>query len=274
MSTIGMMQGRLSPAPAGRLQQFPRDWAGELASVAAAGFSSVEWLVTAESIAHNPILSEDGAGEIQRAGARHGVSVRSLCADGFIHLPLVDASARDERLDLLNRLITAAHRIAARIVVLPFLEGNAFASMSHAATVLRQMASSLDRAADARVTLAVESDWPAAGLHALLDEAAHPSLGLCYDTGNAVSSGFDPAREIRALGSRVVEVHIKDRRKGRSVPLGEGEVDFEAVLAALDDIGFTGPLILETPAGGDPMASAIANRMFLETVVRDRQVSR
>jgi hexulose-6-phosphate isomerase len=275
MNTIGIMQGRLSSAPAGRPQHFPRDWAGELARAARAGFTSIEWLVTAASVDHNPALSVDGGAEVLRLSARHGVSVTSMCADCFIHWPLVNAAEASTRFDLLDRLIAGAHRIGADVLVLPFLESNAFASMADAVGVLRWMAPVLDRAAAAGVGVAIESDWPAEHLHVLLDVAAHPALGVCYDTGNAAASGFDLESEIRALGTRLTAVHIKDRRHGGgSVPLGSGDVDFDAVAVALVDIGFTGRLIMETPAGADPIASATANRAFLEARLRDCQVSR
>ena len=44
--------------------------------------------------------------------------------------------------------------------------------------------------------------------------------------------------------------------------LGEGEVDFPSVRAALNDAGYDGWLILETPRGEDPKESARLNPEF------------
>ena len=58
-----------------------------------------------------------------------------------------------------------------------------------------------------------------------------------------------PVHWIRVLGSRIVRLHVKDfsRRKrdqeglwkGFDVELGEGDADYAAVMAALDESGFT-----------------------------------
>ena len=66
MNPIGIMQGRLSPSRAGRAQAFPfATWREEFAHAAEAGFDSIEWLVTAELYADNPLLVDHG--EIGRA---------------------------------------------------------------------------------------------------------------------------------------------------------------------------------------------------------------
>ena len=72
-------------------------------------------------------------------------------------------------------------------------------------------------------------------------------MRVFYDVGNSTNAGFDPVAEIRWLGkSRIAEIHLKD--KGY---LGEGKIDFPAVLSAIADIGYEGFADLETssPSG-------------------------
>jgi hexulose-6-phosphate isomerase len=266
MTGIGIMQGRLSAAPAGRAQQFPRDWAAEFAAAAATGFTAIEWLLTAESLVDNPLLSSAGVAAIRECGSRHRIPVLSVCADCFIAVPLTSGEHSDGRRALLARLVYATRQAGAAVLVVPFLEGNTLRSRSEARRVLTHLSPALDAAADAEVAIAIESDWPAGDWLEVVADCGHPSLRVCYDTGNAFAAGGDPPADLRILGARVSEVHIKDRRRGGdSVPLGQGDVDFDAVFAALLDIGFNGPVILETPVGDDPVASAIANRAFVES---------
>jgi sugar phosphate isomerase/epimerase len=64
-----------------------------------------------------------------------------------------------------------------------------------------------------------------------------------YDVGNSTQNGFDVVEEIRWLGrSRICEVHLKDNPNY----LGEGKIDFVAVLNALGEIGFNEWAQLET----------------------------
>jgi len=96
-------------------------------------------------------------------------------------------------------------------------------------------------------------------LHAV-DKVASKAFKMWYDIGNSTYNGFDVPTEIRALGrDRICAFHIKD--KGY---LGEGKVDVEAALKAIDDIGFTGHAMLETSSpSGDPEADTRRNFEYL-----------
>jgi inosose dehydratase len=89
-------------------------------------------------------------------------------------------------------------------------------------------------------------------------------VGLCLDTGHLVIGGGDPLRAVADWGSRINHVHLKDVRRsvierviaagGRMIDfwregafcvLGDGDLDIEAILAALAESGFKGWLVVE-----------------------------
>jgi inosose dehydratase len=71
-------------------------------------------------------------------------------------------------------------------------------------------------------------------------------IGACVDTGHYLRSGVSPVEAIRMLGSRVLGVHFKDfDAELREVIPGDGQLDVEATLEALRDVGFDGPFSLE-----------------------------
>ena len=73
-----------------------------------------------------------------------------------------------------------------------------------------------------------------------------PSIGACVDTGHVIHSGEKPHEVIRALGPRVVSLHLKDRVFGGEERIvGEGDMDLVAVAKALKEIRFDGPIMLE-----------------------------
>jgi inosose dehydratase len=110
-------------------------------------------------------------------------------------------------------------------------------------------------------------------------------VGLCLDTGHFRFGGGDPAEALRKHAHRIRHVHFKDvdpavaarsRSEGwdydRSIAegvfceLGRGEVDFPAVLAALNDIGYRGWIVVEQdvlPGTGSPKESARRSREYL-----------
>jgi len=67
---------------------------------------------------------------------------------------------------------------------------------------------------------------------------------MLLDTGNLIPFGY-PEQWIRILGVRVREVHAKDFREGVGgvagfVNLIEGDVNWPAVMAALEEVHFDG----------------------------------
>jgi inosose dehydratase len=93
----------------------------------------------------------------------------------------------------------------------------------------------------------------------LLGDVDASELGLCVDTGHSTYAGIDPAALLRRHGARVSYTHFKDisperlavaRAQGQTfqqavaagvfTPLGDGCVDFPAVAAELERIGYEG----------------------------------
>lgn len=82
-------------------------------------------------------------------------------------------------------------------------------------------------------------------------------VSFCFDTAHTTLAGMDPAALIRQYGSRVAYMHLKDvdtyalktaegpAKMGTFRALGHGTVDFPAVKAALEEVGFDGVLCVE-----------------------------
>jgi sugar phosphate isomerase/epimerase len=79
----------------------------------------------------------------------------------------------------------------------------------------------------------------------------------------------EPAAALRQAGDRLGLYHVADsNRQG----IGRGHTDFEAQMAALDDIGYEGPVILECTAPGPDPFTAIKgpdSRSWLETYLQE-----
>ncbi len=98
-----------------------------------------------------------------------------------------------------------------------------------------------------------------------------PEFGFNFDPSHLVWQGVDPVEFIRAFGDRIYHVHMKDaittldgrsgilsshlnfgdpRRGWDFRSLGRGEVDFEAIIRALNHAGYQGPLSVEWEDSG------------------------
>jgi inosose dehydratase len=131
----------------------------------------------------------------------------------------------------------------------------------------------------------VETPWELDELMARTD----PSLvGLCFDSGHLMFGGGDPAAVCRTYASRIWHVHVKDFdarvfdaarggswdyfeavRHGVFCELGQGHVDFVAVLRELRAAGYDDWIVVEQdvlPGMGAPADSARRNREYLKTL--------
>jgi L-ribulose-5-phosphate 3-epimerase len=124
------------------------------------------------------------------------------------------------------------------------------------------------------VTLAIENhpERTPAELLAKIDEG-DGTMAATVDTGWWGTHGYDAARAIEELGDQVAHVHLKDvLREGephQTCAWGDGVVDVEACLRALNQIGYPGALTVEhEPEDRDPSAEIRAMRQRLEAWIR------
>ncbi len=271
---FGIMQGRLLPRENGRYQSFPWSrWQDEFQMARAGGFDCIEFIYEEQAGRGNPLMTDQGLQQIQELVDDSGVVVRSICADQFMSQPLHAnrAADRDTAVAQLQHLIDQAARLGASWITLPCLDQSTLQTEPQMERLGHALHRCLDRAADAGVTLCLETDLPPNRFRRLLDQVAHQSLGVTYDIGNSAALGYSPAQEFDAYGARIAVVHVKDRtRGGGSVPLGSGAADFETVLRGLSRLGFDGPMILQAARAGSAdqeSHAAIAQAQHLEECI-------
>src|SRR6185503_11404862 len=108
---VGIMQGRLSPPSAKRIQEFPwASWQDEFPRARQLGFDTIEWLFEDERYQENPIWIKAGRRRILDVVEQSSVVVHSLCADYFMPNPFfrVSSQARRQSISVLQRLIEHA----------------------------------------------------------------------------------------------------------------------------------------------------------------------
>jgi inosose dehydratase len=113
-------------------------------------------------------------------------------------------------------------------------------------------------------------------------------IGLCFDTGHYAFGGGDPLAAVQKYGGRIWHVHFKDHcpevaararannwnyfravQAGIFCELGQGDVDFPAVIDMLHQAGYYGWGVVEQdvlPGMGTPKDSAARNRAYLRKI--------
>ncbi|MEA2510793.1 MAG: L-ribulose-5-phosphate 3-epimerase [Thermomicrobiales bacterium] len=94
----------------------------------------------------------------------------------------------------------------------------------------------------------------------LVRRIGKPNVGINYDPGNVIFYGDTrPEGDVAAAAPLVKHLHVKDQiggaRNWHFPAAGTGEVDFKAIFAALDAVGFNGPCSVEVEFQGEPWPS-------------------
>jgi len=213
---------------------------------------------------------------LARAVRDFGISVTAL-SPGLFKIPLPAAApphanlgwmdrgfdmawsaARAQMADHLDTLLPQSLDLAAElgaplIVVFSFERGGDRADALPGA-VVETLARAADRAAQAGIALAVETEeghWANTGARsaALVAAADAANLGVNWDPANALIDGDVPYPDgYRAVRGLVRNVHFKDvtiEPDGRWTIAAAGGVDWQGQVAALVADGYDGPIALE-----------------------------
>jgi hexulose-6-phosphate isomerase len=120
------------------------------------------------------------------------------------------------------------------------------------ALAMGYLAKIADYAGKYEINVGVEADLEPGRFLDFLQQIQPEYIYANFDSGNSSGIGYDPNKEIPILGSRIYNVHIKDRvYHGTTVALGTGSADFDGVFSNLKKIGYSNSIILQAARGID-----------------------
>jgi len=166
---------------------------------------------------------------------------------GATRLSSPDADARAKGLANMEKNIRDTYRLGGSAVLLvPGKVGGANETHEHVwDRSIAEVRKILPLASRLGIRILIETVWNGfcespAVFRDYIDAFDSPWVGAYFDIGNMQK--FAPAEEwIRTLGNRNVKLDIKDwGRKNGFCRLGEGDVDWDKVRAALKEVGFSG----------------------------------
>jgi sugar phosphate isomerase/epimerase len=206
---------------------------------------------------------------------RERLVARGLCG-GTVHGPMgrmvlgaPDEPWRREAVGVQATYLRFASGIAASGVVMHPVPNPKFVEDGTSAASLRRIGEAVLRSLDDLVPVAEEAgvrillenlpyhcEFPLQTmkeLRPLVDGYPAEAVGLVVDTGHAWTSGENPCDEIRAAGPRLWGTHLQDvdyenPTDNHWVPT-EGDLDWEAIPAALREVRYEGAWTFEAEKG-------------------------
>jgi sugar phosphate isomerase/epimerase len=224
-------------------------------------------------------LSAAGRRELLDCARSSGMAISALCGDlgppGF-----TNGADNGRRIDMSRRIMDLARDLDCAVVTTHI--GVVPADANHPRReVMQRACEAIGEYADSvGAAFAIETGpETAAVLRGFLDSLRCKGVRVNLDPANLVMcTGDDPVRAVFELKDYIVHTHAKDGRLLKpgdmdvmygtwgvdvpdgfsdwdycaETPLGEGDVDFDRYLAALDGIGYAGYLTIERETGDSP----------------------
>lgn len=236
----------------------PKDFAPIARQAKAAGFDGLEVALSAEG-AVTPQTSEADLVSVGRAIRNEGIEIVGVATGLHWETSLTspDVAVRTRGVEIIRREIAAAKALGVdAVLVVPgavdvfFLPTASVVDYRDAWSRSQEcLAAVLPDAQAAGVRIGVENVWNRFLLSPMemarfIDQFNSPFVGSYFDVGNVMLTGY-PDQWIRALGRRIVRVHVKDFRRSVGtadgfVDLLAGDVNWPAVTAALREIQYDG----------------------------------
>ena len=200
--------------------------------------------------------------QVRDAAKASGLAVASLAIGELNSVPY---KSDLRTIEWVTDCVDVCRALGVRVVLLAFF-GNGDLREDPAGTdeVVRRLKLVAPKAEKAGVYLGIES-WLSAEQHLrILDRVGSDAVRVYYDLCNSTDRGYDIYKEIRQLGKRICEFHAKEN----GALLGQGNIDFKRVRAAMDDIHYTGWIQIEgaVPPGKPIFESYQANCRFMREI--------
>tara|TARA_Y100001936_G_C15981989_1_gene617280 strand:+ start:173 stop:1003 length:831 start_codon:yes stop_codon:yes gene_type:complete len=247
-TNIGLMQGRLSPLIGNKIQAFPvSNWQREFKMINKTSLNLIEWTLDYKNLSLNPLITTNGKKKIKFLKQKYSIKINSITCDCFMQKPFWKIENNKEIINFLEKIIIASGELKIKLIVIPLVDKGSIQSIKQEKKLLKICKSLKKILKKNKVQIIFESDYHPKKLGIFIKKFDRKYFGINYDTGNSASLNYNMNHEFKYYGNRILNVHIKDRKKfGNTVRLGQGNTNFKQLFTNLKKINYKGNLILQT----------------------------
>jgi len=259
---FGILQGRLSNAPNGRLQFYPKDYNSEFKVAKDIGFHYLEMFTERKYNKKNPIWTNEGISSLKNSCVKKNKLYFYSFVDDYILKNKIDKKLHK----YYQNLILNLKNLKIKILTIPFyginrITKNNYKEYLHFINFLCKECTRYN------INLCIESNM-APDLFLIIQKIIKKNLYFTFDTGNRILLNRNLNSDFLALKKYVKHIHIKDKDiKKKNVQLGRGMVNFKEFFLILKKINYNKSLTLETTRGKNAIMSASKNLKFIKKYI-------
>ncbi len=219
-------------------------------------------------------LTDDEVAKAKELVSRYGMSVSNISSTLFLCCPLtgedktygpiddyfitIDGNYKFH-MEMLDRCIRLADEFKTDYIrFFPFIEDAEIPEKDMVKTVVDVLCEPIEKAKQAGKTILLENCphtylFSGAMVGEAIETGGFTNLKSLWDPGNTYRAGGNPFPEdYEKVAPHIAHIHFKDvTEEKKMVPLGEGVLDYKAIVKRLIDDGYSGTVSLE-PEFVDP----------------------
>ena len=263
------MQGRLTKPIHRPIQEFPMEnWENELEDLKSLGLNNIEWVLDKKTKNGNPILINNSY--VKKALDRNNIQCTVLTNDYYLDLvnEKLNYSYKNiiGALNLQDEIFDNLRNSNINLIVIPLLENSSLKELNNSEinNVLKKLS---DLTELSKINIALELDLEPKKISDILNDS-HKNLSINYDMGNSTFFNFEYNFEFENYFEHITNVHIKDGKiGGGTVPLGEGDTNFNEIINTLIDLGYKSNFTMQIARNGNDEIATI--KQYIEKLINE-----
>lgn len=261
--SLGIIQGRLTKSPRGRLQYFPKKWDQEFAKAKEADYDYIEFFSERKFNPKNPIWNDNLIIKYKKLSKKNNLKIINFCDDYIISNDI----RKKKTLEYLKLLLKKIEFLGAKNFILP-LYGKSEMNNINFKSFLKCFKKILKISSKKKINILLETNIDLIAFKKFKNLLGK-KIYLVFDTGNRVIKSKDLASEIIEFKNNIKLVHIKNRDKSfKNIKLKGGLVNFNNIFKALKKINYKNNMTIESTRLNNAFNTGKNNAMMIKTLIK------
>lgn len=265
-NSIGIVQGRLSKKVNNQIQAFPKNWSSEFKLLNKIGFDGIELIYDNNN---NPFLTKSYQTQLALLSKKYSIRLMSLSCDFSMHNPLFDKK-RLNTVKKIKELIDVCIKLKIPRIGLSFEDKSSIRNENQMKLAIKSLKLISNYIKNKKIFVTLETDLNTYNILELIKKINSKKFKINFDLGNNCAEGNDPLDYMKKIKKYLYSIHIKDRNRlfGKTVALGNGDVDFQKCINFLFKINFRGDIIIQGARGNNDYKTAKNYLRFVKNLIK------
>jgi L-ribulose-5-phosphate 3-epimerase len=244
---IGFMQGRLVSPLRNKTQSYPlNSWKKEFDLASKIKIYLMEWTIDSYKFFENALIDENQHSIIKNLKYKFRVKINSVTADFFMEkYNLKNFRLKNNK--YFNYFLKMCFLNKIKIIVIPMVDKCSInKSFNYVKRIIHKFNQLQPVLKKYKLKIAFEVDLNPKDCLYFINHFDKKYYGINYDIGNSIGNNFNYKDEINTYGKRIINVHIKNKKKNKTCDLLKGDGNIKRIIGFLKQNKYNKNYILQT----------------------------